>query len=68
MTDYIISWEDSVGPPACNSNPTTYNAVSRGPVRTPFQWNFLFNAGFSTAKKTWMPTSINYYCVNVAIQ
>lgn len=31
MTDVIISWEDSVDPPACNSNETTYYSVTRDP-------------------------------------
>lgn len=33
MTDVIISWEESVDPPACNSNETTYYSVSRDPAR-----------------------------------
>lgn len=68
MTDVIISWEDSVDPPACNSNETTYYAVSRDPCRTPFQWDDSRNAGFNRFTKPWLPISTNYKCVNVKTQ
>lgn len=65
MTDVIISWEDSVDPPACNSNETTYYQVSRDPVRTPFQHDDSTNAGFNLGAKPWLPISTNYKCINV---
>lgn len=68
MTDVIISWEDSVDPPACNSNETTYYAVSRDPARTPFQWDGSKNAGFNEGAKTWLPISTNYKCINQKTQ
>lgn len=36
--------------------------------RTPFQWSFGRNSGFSTAKKTWLPLASNYTLNNVALQ
>lgn len=45
MTDVFISWEDSVDPQACNTDPDTYLKVSRDPCRTPFQWDDSENAG-----------------------
>lgn len=45
MTDVYISWEDSVDPQACNTNPETYYAASRDPARTPYQWDASSNAG-----------------------
>lgn len=65
MTDVIISWEDSVDPPACNLNETTYYAASRDPVRTSIQWNDSKNAAFNENSKTLLPISTNYKCVNV---
>lgn len=65
MTDVIISWEDSVDPPACNSNETTYYQVSRDPVRTPFQHDDSINAGFNLGAKPWLPINTNYKCINV---
>ncbi|XP_031619924.1 maltase A1-like, partial [Contarinia nasturtii] len=65
MTDVIISWKDTVDPPALNSNETTYYAVSRDPARTPIQWDESNNAGFNRGNKTWLPISTNYKCVNV---
>lgn len=68
MTDPIISWEDSVDPQACNTDPTKYDSVSRDTARTPFQWDVRKNAGFSRAKKTWLPVNMNYLCRNVLIE
>lgn len=45
MTDVFISWEDSVDPQACNSNPDRYYDLSRDPARTPYQWDASPNAG-----------------------
>lgn len=38
MTDLIISWQETVDPQACNTDPTRYHSFSRDPARTPFQW------------------------------
>lgn len=68
MTDVIISWEETVDPPACNSNETNYHTASRDPARTPFQWDESKNAGFNSGKKPWLPINTNYKCVNVKTQ
>ncbi|XP_013110943.2 maltase A3 [Stomoxys calcitrans] len=65
MTDVWISWNDTVDPSACNSNPDKYESLSRDPERTPFQWSDAFQAGFSKANKTWLPISPLYREVNV---
>lgn len=65
MTDQWISWEDTVDPQACLQDPNTYDALSRDPARTPFQWDDSRNAGFSTANSTWLPVASNYQSVNV---
>lgn len=65
MTDVWISWNDTVDPSACNSNPDIYETLSRDPERTPFQWNREYQSGFSTANKTWLPIAPNYKDVNM---
>lgn len=45
MTDVYISWEDTVDPNACNSDPEHYYARSRDPARTPYQWDASSMAG-----------------------
>lgn len=65
MTDHWLSWEDTIDPFACNSNPQIYEKFSRDPARTPFQWSDEKNAGFSTADKTWLPIAANYKQINV---
>ena len=65
MTDVWISWNDTVDPSACNSNPDIYEKLSRDPERTPFQWNRDAQSGFSTAKKTWLPVAPDYWDVNM---
>lgn len=65
MTDVIISWEDTVDPPACNKNASTYHAASRDPARTPMQWDDSKNAGFNKDAKPWLPINTNYKCINV---
>uniref|UniRef100_U5EX75 alpha-glucosidase n=1 Tax=Corethrella appendiculata TaxID=1370023 RepID=U5EX75_9DIPT len=69
MVDYRdISWEDTKDPAALNTNPHVYMKFSRDPERTPFQWNNLPNAGFSTSTKTWLPVHPNYKSLNLKAQ
>ncbi|CAO1421776.1 unnamed protein product [Diamesa tonsa] len=68
MTDVHLTWEETVDPPACNSNKDVYDEKSRDPARTPFPWDDTKNAGFSTADKTWLPVGTEYVKVNVKAQ
>lgn len=68
MTDVELTWQETVDPAACNSNPNIYQQFSRDPARTPFQWDATANAGFSSGNKTWLPLAKNYTIVNVAVQ
>lgn len=68
MTDVWISWNDTVDPAACNTNPQVYEKFSRDPARTPMQWDNTKNAGFSTGSKTWLPVSSDYPEINVKKQ
>lgn len=65
MEDVWISWEDTVDPQACQSNPNEFERLTRDPVRTPFQWNDEPLAGFTDGPKTWLPVADNYKLVNV---
>lgn len=68
MTNVHLTWEETVDPPACNSNPEIYESRSRDPARTPFPWDNTTNAGFTTGSKTWLPVGNNYKTVNVKAQ
>ncbi|EDV35657.1 maltase A8 [Drosophila ananassae] len=65
MTDGDISWEDTVDPWGCNSNPDIYEQYTRDPERTPFQWTSGSNAGFTDGPSTWLPLADGYETVNV---
>ncbi|XP_055705153.1 maltase A3-like [Phlebotomus papatasi] len=68
MMDVFVTWEDSVDPAACNSDPDHYLEFSRDPARTPFQWDDSTSSGFSTNPKTWLPVSPLYKEVNVKVE
>lgn len=65
MTDVWISWEETVDPQACQSNPENYERLTRDPVRTPFHWSDNNFAGFTDGNLTWLPVADNYKSVNV---
>ncbi|EFN70155.1 Maltase 1 [Camponotus floridanus] len=63
-----ITWEETQDPLACNAGREKYQSRSRDPVRTPFQWHFQRNAGFSNANKTWLPIHENYTITNLIVE
>lgn len=44
------------------------NVDSRDFARSPMQWNDMANAGFTVAKRPWLPVNPNYYRLNVDAQ
>lgn len=67
MTDNMnISYFETQDPKGCNCGPERYQECSRDPVRTPFQWSYDPNAGFSTPEaEPWLPINSNYLDYNV---
>lgn len=68
LTDFFLTWEQTIDPAGCNTSPETYTDFSRDPTRTPFPWDATAQAGFSTNASTWLPVNTNYVTVNVAAQ
>lgn len=68
MSSTIISWNQTVDPPALNAGEERYYLSSRDFHRSPFQWDDSPNAGFTRGNKTWLPVNYNYYYTNVQIQ
>ncbi|XP_011500169.1 PREDICTED: maltase 1-like [Ceratosolen solmsi marchali] len=66
--NFNITWEQTQDPQACRTDPKTYQKVSRDFSRTPFQWDDTMNAGFSKARKTWLPVHKNYKILNLKNQ
>jgi hypothetical protein len=62
MVDGYVSWEDTVDPSGCNTDPINYLWASRDPQRTPFQWNAEKNAGMLL--KSLFIFRLNYKKVN----
>ena len=63
-----LTWEETIDPAACNTDPDRYETYSRDGARTPFPWDTTKNAGFSSANKTWLPVNPDYPTNNVAYQ
>ncbi|GAB0095460.1 maltase A2-like [Sergentomyia squamirostris] len=68
MTNVFVSWEESKDTAACSSDSDHYQAFTRDPARTPFQWDSSTSAGFSTNIKPWLPVSPSYREVNAKVQ
>lgn len=68
MTNIWISWNHTVDPRACRTDPDRYGELSRDPVRSPFQWDSTKNSGFSSADITWLPVADNFTDCNVQQQ
>lgn len=68
MEGLLISYKETVDPPACKAGPERYATLSRDGERTPFQWDTTTNAGFSSGNKTWLPVNPNYKTLNLATQ
>lgn len=45
MSNVHLTWNETVDPQACNTNPDVYEKFSRDVARTPMQWDNTKNAG-----------------------
>lgn len=67
-----LGMENGIIPPELVQDPAEKGSHKAGngrdPERTPMQWSAEKNAGFSTAKKTWLPVADTYPVRNVAVE
>lgn len=68
MTDYELTWAETVDPAACLRPQEIFQQYTRDPARTPFQWDSSSNAGFTNYSKPWLPVSPSYTTVNVEVE
>ncbi|XP_050543700.1 maltase A1-like [Daktulosphaira vitifoliae] len=68
MENTFIRWDQTVDNAGLNVGSSRYQLFSRDPERSPFIWNDDLNAGFSSAKKTWLPVDPSYWINNVEAQ
>lgn len=60
-----IGMENGKIPKELVQDPGAVGGSGRDPERTPMQWTDGHNAGFSSAKTTWLPVAANYLTHNV---
>lgn len=65
MKNVYVSYEDTVDPQGINAGPDRYLQATRDPERSPMQWDFTPQAGFTTGNKTWLPIYEHYKDENV---
>lgn len=68
MTDYELTWAETVDPAACLRPQEVFQQYTRDPARTPFQWDSSSHAGFTNYSKPWLPVSTSYETVNVEVE
>ncbi|ELU08812.1 hypothetical protein CAPTEDRAFT_178960 [Capitella teleta] len=68
MQGVKVAFEDTQDPFGINMGQDRYEQFSRDPCRSPMQWSYAANAGFSNAPKTWLPVHSNYKENNVEVQ
>jgi alpha-glucosidase len=60
-----IGMKNGTIPPEMVQDPAALDGSGRDPERTPLQWSGAPNAGFTTAKSSWLPVADDYRTHNV---
>ncbi|XP_011497232.1 PREDICTED: maltase 1-like [Ceratosolen solmsi marchali] len=68
VDNYDITWEQIYDPRARKLNAQSFSTSARDFFRAPYQWDDSINAGFSKARKTWLPVHKNYKILNLKNQ